>query len=75
MTLYKAGEIVADYYFAGEDTTPYNWFIELRLSLVSKGPDLFNCKHQWLNLVTHFFTHWILFIYIFIVLEKENVYI
>ena len=45
LTLKSGGEIVADYFFAGEDTTPYTWFTESGLSLVSKGPNLFQCKY------------------------------
>ena len=46
MTLYKSGDIVADYFFDGKDTTPYNWFQESKLTLVTKGPDLTQCKYR-----------------------------
>ena len=40
LTLYTAGEIVADYIFDGTDSTQYSWFEKPRLTLTMKGPKL-----------------------------------
>ena len=40
LTLYTAGEIVADYIFDGKGSTQYSWFDKRRLTLTIKGPKL-----------------------------------
>ena len=46
MTWYSNGVVVADYYFAGKDTTPFTWFERSKVNAILKGPNLLESTYE-----------------------------